>query len=103
MRCLKLHRRLTLLEQQATTEEIVLYMPDGRTETLCGNRSIDLLAGSIRGSRTPEMEGNSSDLSNVPSRSISARPDGRFLDAVNHKRVERTLARLDPQAKLLHG
>jgi len=50
-----LYRRLALLEQQLTSEPIVLLMPDGRTETLRGD-VLDLFSRAIRGDRTPEIE-----------------------------------------------
>ncbi len=37
MNTINLHRRLEALEQQLTTDPIVLLMPDGRTETLRGD------------------------------------------------------------------
>jgi len=50
-----LHRRLALLEQQLTTEPILLLMPDGRTETLRGD-VLDWFTRALRGDRTPEIE-----------------------------------------------
>jgi hypothetical protein len=37
MKTIKLLRRLEALEQQLTSEPIILLMPDGRTETLRGD------------------------------------------------------------------
>jgi hypothetical protein len=53
-----LRRRLAILEQQLTSEPIVLLMPDGRTETLSGSGAavVDLFARAFRGERTPEIE-----------------------------------------------
>ena len=50
-----LHRRLALLEQQLTTEPILLLMPDGRTETLRDD-VLDLFSRAVRGDWTPEIE-----------------------------------------------
>jgi len=47
---------LEALESEFSSEPIVLTMRDGRTLTLRGDRAGDLLAGSIRGPRTPEIE-----------------------------------------------
>ena len=58
MNTIKLRRRLDALEEQLTSEPIVLLMPDGRTETLPGHNDyvLGLLGLAVRGERTPEME-----------------------------------------------
>ena len=55
---MNLQRRLDLLEKRLTSGSIILFMPDGRTETLRGGRyySLDLFARACNGERTPEME-----------------------------------------------
>jgi hypothetical protein len=53
---MKLKQRLRVLEREIINEPIALMMPGGRTETLHGDRASDLLAGSIRGPRTLELE-----------------------------------------------
>jgi hypothetical protein len=55
---MNLHRRLKLLERQFTGEPVLLKMPDGRTEKLQGRGDflLDLVARSMNGDRTPEME-----------------------------------------------
>ena len=45
---MNIHRRLELLEQQLTSEPIVLLMPDGHTETLRGDL-LDLFSRAVRG------------------------------------------------------
>ena len=40
MKTVNLLRRLEALEEQITSEPIRLLMPDGRTETLPGHRSV---------------------------------------------------------------
>jgi hypothetical protein len=53
---MNLHRRLEALEKELTGSElIVLYMPDGRTETLRGN-VLELFSRARNGDRTPEVE-----------------------------------------------
>jgi hypothetical protein len=58
MRTINLRRRLEALEEQPTSEAILLLMPDGRTETLPGHNDyvLNLLSRAVRGDRTPEME-----------------------------------------------
>ena len=58
MTTINLLRRLEALEQQFTSEPIVLLMPDGRTETLPGHSDyvLDLLGRAVREDRTPKME-----------------------------------------------
>ena len=56
MRTINLRRRLEALERESPSGQIVLTTRDGRTLTLRGDRASDLLAGSIRGPRTPETE-----------------------------------------------
>ncbi len=55
---MNLHRRLELLEKQFTRGSVLLKMPDGRTEKLQGPGDflLDLVARSMNGDRTPEME-----------------------------------------------
>ena len=74
MNTIKLRRRLDALEEQLTSEPIVLLMPDGRTETLPGHNDyvLGLLGLAVRGERTPEME--------LTARSVSSRePDGAHM------------------------
>jgi len=58
MKTINLLRRLEALEQELTSDPIVLLMPDGRTETLPSHSDDvrDLLGRAVRGDRTPEME-----------------------------------------------
>jgi hypothetical protein len=58
MKTINLNRRLDALENQLTSEPILLPMPDGRRETLPGHNDyvINLLSRAIREDRTPEME-----------------------------------------------
>jgi hypothetical protein len=58
MKTLNLRRRLQALEEQLTSEPILLRMPDGHLETLPGHNDyvLDLLSRAVRGDRTPEME-----------------------------------------------
>jgi len=58
MKATNLFRRLEALEEQLTSEPIVLLMPDGRTEALPGHNdyALNLLWRAIRGERTLEME-----------------------------------------------
>jgi hypothetical protein len=58
MNTINMRRRLEALEEQLTSEPIVLLMPNGRTETLSGQNDyvLDLLSRAVRGDRTPEME-----------------------------------------------
>jgi hypothetical protein len=55
---MNLRRRLELLEEQLTGEPALLKMPDGRTERLPGRGDylLDLVARSMSGDRTPELE-----------------------------------------------
>jgi hypothetical protein len=55
---MNLRRRLELLEKRLNRGSIILFMPDGRTETLRGGRyySLDLFARACNGERTPDME-----------------------------------------------
>ena len=57
MNTINMRRRLEALEEQLTSEPIVLLMPNGRTETLSGQNDyvLDLLSRAVRGDRTPEM------------------------------------------------
>jgi hypothetical protein len=52
-----LHRRIQLLEKRLKHEPILLQMPDGRTETICGRGDyvLDLVLRASRGERTPEI------------------------------------------------
>jgi hypothetical protein len=58
MNTTNLRRRLEALEEQLTSEPILLLMPDGRTETLPGHNDyvLNMLSRAVRGDRTPEME-----------------------------------------------
>lgn len=58
MSTVNLRRRLEALEQNLSSEPILLLMPDGRTETLPGHNDyvLDLFSRALRGDRTPEME-----------------------------------------------
>jgi hypothetical protein len=58
MKTLNLRRRLEALEEQLTSEPILLLMPEGHTETLPGHNDyvLNLLSRAVRGDRTPEME-----------------------------------------------
>ena len=58
MKATNLFRRLEALEEQLTSEPIVLLMPDGRTEALPGHNdyALNLLWRAIRGERTLGME-----------------------------------------------
>jgi hypothetical protein len=49
---------LELLEKPLNSEPIVLQMPDGRTETLCGRGDyvLDLFLRACRGDLAPEIE-----------------------------------------------
>lgn len=55
---MNIHRRLELLEQQLTSEPIVLLMPDGHAEALPGHNDyvLGLLSRAVRGNRTLEIE-----------------------------------------------
>jgi hypothetical protein len=55
---MNLHRRLELLEKRFTGGTVLLKMPDGRTEKIQGRGDflLDLVARSMNGDRTPEME-----------------------------------------------
>jgi hypothetical protein len=72
MRTINLHRRLEALETSRTgSEPIVLYMPDGRSETLRGS-VLELFARARDGDRTPEVE--------LIARSVnSTEPDGAHM------------------------
>jgi len=58
MKTVNLRRRLEALENQLTSEPIILLMPDGRMETLPGHSDyvINLLSRAVRGDRTPAMD-----------------------------------------------
>jgi hypothetical protein len=58
MKTFNLRRRLEALEDQLTSEPILLLMPDGSTQTLPGHNDhvLNLLSRAVRGDRTPEME-----------------------------------------------
>ena len=58
MKTVNLRRRLEALEQDLSSEPILLLMPDGRTETLPGHNDyvLNLLSRAVRGDRAPEME-----------------------------------------------
>jgi hypothetical protein len=58
MNTTNLRRRLEALEEQLTSEPVLLLMPDGRTETLPGHNDyvLNLLSRAVRGDRTLEME-----------------------------------------------
>ena len=74
MNTIKLRRRLDALEEQLTSEPIVLLMPDGRTETLPGHNDyvLNLLGRAVGGDRTSDME--------LIARSVSSRePDGAHM------------------------
>ena len=55
---MNVRRRLELLEKRISSEPIILKMPDGRTERICGRGDylLDLVMRSVRGDRTPELE-----------------------------------------------
>jgi len=55
---MNVRRRLELLEKRITSEPIVLKMPGGRTERICGrgDYALDLVLRSLSGDRTPELE-----------------------------------------------
>jgi hypothetical protein len=55
MSTVNLRRRLEALEQNLSSEPILLLMPDGRTETLRSD-VLDLFSRAVRGDRTPEIE-----------------------------------------------
>ena len=55
MKTINLHRRLEALENQLTSEPILLLMPDGRTQRLRSD-VLDLFSRAVRGDRTPEIE-----------------------------------------------
>ena len=54
----QIYRRLELLEKPLNGEPIVLQMPDGHTETICGRGDyvLDLFVRACRGDRTTEIE-----------------------------------------------
>jgi hypothetical protein len=58
MSTINLRRRLEALEQDLTSEPILLLMPDGRTETLPGHNDyvLNLLGRAVGEDRTPEMD-----------------------------------------------
>jgi hypothetical protein len=58
MNTINMRRRLEALEEQLTSEPILLLMPDGGTETLPGQNDyvLSLLRRAVRGDRTPGME-----------------------------------------------
>jgi hypothetical protein len=58
MSTINLRRRLEALEQDFTSEPILLLMPDGRTETLPGHNDyvLNLLGRAVGEDRTPEMD-----------------------------------------------
>jgi hypothetical protein len=51
-----LHLRLAALEQQLTSESVVLHMADGRSVRFPGDFAVGLLARVCRNERTPEIE-----------------------------------------------
>ena len=58
MRTINLLRRPEALEEQVTSEPILLLMPGSHTETLLGHNDyvLNLLSRAVRGDRTPEMD-----------------------------------------------
>ena len=58
MRTLNLRRRLEALEQDLTSEPIIVLMPDGGTETLPGHNDyvLNLVGRALHGDRTQEMD-----------------------------------------------
>ena len=58
MKTVNLRRRLEALEQDLSSEPILLLMPDARTETLPGHNDyvVGLLSRAVCGDRTSEME-----------------------------------------------
>ena len=74
MKTANLRRRLEALEQDLSSEQIVLLMPGGRVVTLPGHNDfvLNLLSRAVRGDRTPEMD--------LVARSVSSRePDGAHM------------------------
>jgi len=58
MNRVNLRRRLEALEKDCSSEQIVLRMADGRTETLPGHNDyvVNLLGRVVGGETTPELE-----------------------------------------------
>ncbi len=54
---MNLHRRLTILEKQLNHAPVLLRMPDGRVEKICGKGDylLDLVLRASRGERTPDI------------------------------------------------
>jgi len=74
VKTINLRRRLEALENQLTSEPIILLMPDGRTETLPGRGEymLNLFARACGGERTPEMKLIAESIS-------STEPDGAHM------------------------
>ena len=88
---MNLRRRLEALEKELVSgEQIVLQMPDGRTETLRGS-VLELFYRARDGDRTPEVELIAQSISSIE-------PDGAHMIDLARALLNGPIEELEPEA-----